>query len=137
MDTYLRTIVKTFSYRTFVAISIFLAAFAMSYSSGFGLTFVIMSYTVGFVSFLVQERIWNMIKWGKIDNYDTKMRSITKTITWRIWSFLVLAVIGLILGLSTNDAVEWAIVTNILFVLIHYVHERVWNRINWGKVALQ
>lgn len=136
-DTNIRTIVKTFSYRTAVAISIFLAALAMDYSAGFGLTFVVLSYTVGFASFWIQEKIWNLIKWGKIDSHDLKRRSLAKTVTWRIWSFLVLAVIGMIMGLSSTSAIEWSIVTNILFVVVHYAHERVWNRINWGKFSIK
>jgi uncharacterized membrane protein len=133
MDTNIRTVVKTFSYRTVVALSIFLTALAMNYSAGFGLTFVVMSYTVGFVSFFVQERVWNMIGWGRQGVYDTKTRSVVKTVTWRVWSFLVLFVIGLILGLQSAAAVEWSIVTNILFLLVHYVHERAWNLTQWGK----
>jgi uncharacterized membrane protein len=133
MDSHIRTIVKAFSYRTAVAVSIFLAALVMNYSAGFGFTFVVLSYTVGFVSFWLQERIWNIFQWGRIDGSDLKRRSIAKTITWRIWSFLVLAAIALLMGLSSESAVEWSIVTNVLFVFIHYVHERLWNLISWGK----
>jgi len=136
-DSNIRSLVKTLSYRTAVAVSIFLAAIAMDYSAGFGLTFVVLSYTVGFASFWVQERIWNLIKWGKVDNSDLKRRSLAKTVTWRIWSFVVLAVIGMIMGLNSTSAVEWSIVTNILFVVVHYAHERIWNRISWGKFSLQ
>lgn len=137
MDNNIRTVVKTFSYRTAVAVSIFLAALAMNYSAGFGLTFVIMSYTVGFVSFFVQERVWNLVSWGRQGLYDTRLRSVVKTVTWRAWSFFVLFVIGLILGLKSSDAVEWSIVTNILFLVVHYVHERVWNLVTWGKTQEQ
>ena len=133
MDSHIRTIVKAFSYRTAVAVSIFLAALVMNYSAGFGFTFVVLSYTVGFVSFWLQERIWNIFQWGRIDGSDLKRRSIAKTTTWRIWSFLVLAAIALLMGLSSESAVEWSIVTNVLFVIIHYVHERLWNLISWGK----
>ena len=55
MDSNIRTVVKTLSYRTAVAASIFLAALAMNYSAGFGLTFVVLSYTVGFVSFWIRN----------------------------------------------------------------------------------
>lgn len=136
MDTNLRTFAKTFSYRTAVAVSIFIAALVMDYSAGFGLTFVVLSYTVGFASFWVQEKIWNLVKWGKIGVDDLKIRSAVKTITWRIWSFFVLFVLGMVLGLQADHAVEWSIVTNILFIVVHYVHERVWNRISWGKQIL-
>ena len=135
MDTNLRTVVKTLSYRTTVAISIFLAAMAMNYSAGFGLTFVILSYTVGFASFWIQEKLWNLTKWQKVEQQDTKLRSIAKTVTWRLWSLFVLFVIGLVLGLSSQHALEWTVVTNILFVVVHYTHERMWNLITWGKTV--
>lgn len=134
VDTNLRTFVKTFSYRTAVAISVFLAALAMNYSAGFGLTFVVLSYTIGFASFWIQERIWNLFKWGKVEGSDLKRRSIAKTITWRLFSIFILTVLGSIMGLSNQDAVEWSVVTNILFVVVHYVHERAWNLVKWGKV---
>jgi len=134
MDSNIRTVVKTLSYRTAVALSIFFAALAMDYSAGFGLTFVVLSYTVGFVSFWIQEKLWNMVKWQRVDNSDTKIRSVAKTVTWRLWSMFVLFVIGLVLGLSSAHALEWTIVTNILFVVVHYTHERIWNVIKWGKL---
>jgi len=133
MDNNKRTIIKVLSYRTVVAVSIFLAALLMGYSQGFGITFVVLSYTVGFASFWVQEKLWNMVSWQRIDTKDTRIRSVTKTITWRLWSMFVLFIVGLLLGLSTTHALEWTIVTNILFVVVHYTHERVWNLINWGK----
>lgn len=134
-DSKLRTVVKAISYRTAVAISIFSASIVMGYSAGFGLTFVVLSYTVGFMSFVIQERIWNLFSWQKKGLYDTKIRSIAKTITWRIWSLIVLFLLGKLLGLENNDAIEWSIVTNVLFLLVHYLHERLWNIINWRKLS--
>ena len=93
MDSNKRTILKTLSYRTVVAVSIFLAALAMNYSAGFGITFVIISYTVGFVSFWIQEKLWNMVRWQRIDSKDTRIRSVAKTVTWRLWSMFVLFII--------------------------------------------
>lgn len=133
MDSHFRTIVKTVSYRTVVALSIFLAALAMNYSAGFGLAFVVLSYTVGFLSFWIQERIWNRVSWGKDGFGDLRRRSLAKTITWRAWSFVVLAVVGMLMGLNTEHAVEWSIVTNILFVVVHYLHERAWNFVKWER----
>ena len=133
MDTNKRTLIKSLSYRTAVAISIFLAALAMDYSAGFGLTFVIMSYTIGLVSFFLHEKIWNYVNWQREGLTDTKIRSVVKTVTWRIFSLVILFVLGKALGLTSTEAVEWTIVTNILFTVVHYIHERIWNRFSWGK----
>lgn len=133
METHFRTLVKTFSYRTAVALSIFLASIAMNYGAGFGLMFVILVYTLGYASFYIQERIWNKISWGLEGIHELHKRTVAKTVTWRIWSLIVLFLFGMIMGLKSSDAVEWTIVTNILFIIVHYVHERIWNLITWGK----
>jgi uncharacterized membrane protein len=134
METNLRTVIKTMCYRTAVAVSIFLASLAMNYGAGFGIKFVILVYTLGFVSFFVHERLWLRIKWGMIDTYDTHRRTTAKTVTWRLWSLIVLFVFGMIIGLKSSEAFEWTVVTNILFVVIHYTHERIWNIISWNKI---
>ena len=135
-DSMSRTLIKTLSYRTFVAISIFIATILMNYPAGFGLKFIILTYTLGYLCFLAQERIWNMIQWGKLNNKDMHRRTLLKTITWRLFSFTVLTIFAMILGLKSTDALQWSIVTNILFVVVHYLHERLWNIISWGKIAI-
>lgn len=136
MESNLRTAIKTFSYRTAVALSIFLASIAMNYGAGFGLMFVVLVYTLGYASFYLQERVWNRVKWGLEGTYETHKRTVAKTVTWRIWSLIVLFVFGMIMGLKSSDAVEWTIVTNVLFIVVHYAHERIWNLINWQKEAV-
>ena len=133
MDTALRTFVKTLSYRITAALTVFILSIVLSYGAGFGLKFLIITLTFGFVLFFVHERVWNLVKWAKDGIYDTKKRSIVKTVTWRIVSFIALFIVGMTLGLSSNDAFWWTIINNISFVLIHYLHERVWNKITWGK----
>ena len=136
MESNLRTVVKTLSYRTAVALSIFIASIVMNYGAGFGLMFVILVYTLGFASFYIQERLWLKVKWGLDGAHELHKRTIAKTVTWRIWSLIVLFTFGMIMGLKSAEAVEWTIVTNILFVVVHYVHERIWNAIAWKKVSV-
>lgn len=55
---------------------------------------------------------------------ETHKRTIIRAITWRIVATLVTAVWT---GLSG------AIVINIFMTIAHYIHERLWLKINWGK----
>lgn len=63
---------------------------------------------------------------------ETKKRTLTKTILWRIIatlnSFLVLC-------LDLNSNIKSAIVMNITGFFIYYFYERIFNRINWGKIT--
>jgi len=135
MDTNLRTFIKTFSYRICSILTILILSVLLNYGAGFGLKFVIITMTIGFALFFIHERIWTRINLYKEDLYDTKKRSLVKTISWRIMSFIALFIVGMALGLSGNDALWWTVINNVAFIIVHYTHERVWNRITWGKTA--
>ena len=55
---------------------------------------------------------------------ETHKRTIIRAITWRVVATLVTAAWT---GLSG------AIVINIFMTVAHYIHERIWLKIDWGK----
>ena len=55
---------------------------------------------------------------------ETHRRTLVRAISWRIVATLVTAAFT---GLSG------AIVINIFMTLAHYIHERLWLRIGWGR----
>jgi|TARA_B100000424_G_scaffold63267_1_gene46233 uncharacterized membrane protein len=62
---------------------------------------------------------------------ETKRRSTTKTISWRIIAFLTS---WFVLVLGFTDIPLWnAIIMNVLGTLFFFLHERVWNNINTGR----
>ena len=65
---------------------------------------------------------------------DSSRRSLVKTATWRITgsgsTFLIVYLNTGQLLLSSGIAVTQLIVNTILY----YGHERVWNKITWGKL---
>jgi uncharacterized membrane protein len=56
---------------------------------------------------------------------ETKRRTLVRTISYRVVALLITA---LWTGLSD------AVVIHIILTAVHYVFERLWLRINWGKV---
>ena len=62
---------------------------------------------------------------------ESKTRSTTKTISWRIIAFLTS---WFVLMLGFTDIPLWnAIIMNVLGTLFFFLHERVWNNINTGR----
>jgi uncharacterized membrane protein len=55
---------------------------------------------------------------------ETHKRTFLRAITWRIVATLVTAAFT---GLSG------AIIINVVMTLAHYVHERIWLKITWGR----
>lgn len=66
-------------------------------------------------------------------NYETPRRSLVKTISWRITgstaTFLIsYAVLG---NISISGTI--AVIQLTFNTLLYFLHERVWNRITWGR----
>ena len=133
-DNNWRTLVKSISYRFWVMVSMIAVGLSFGKDAEWITKFVVMSWTVGFISFIIHEKIWNFFQIWKEGGYDKPIRSIAKTITWRIYSFVAIFLIAKFLGGSGNaEALAYTIVSNIVFVVVHYTHERIWNMFQWGK----
>ena len=62
---------------------------------------------------------------------ESKTRSTTKTISWRIIAFLTS---WFVLMAGLTDIPLWnAIIMNVLGTLFFFLHERVWDNINTGR----
>ena len=65
---------------------------------------------------------------------DTQKRSFIKTLTWRSFVFLYWAVVGYIIKGSFTYAGILGL-ASIIPSLFYYIHERIWNRISWGRYS--
>jgi hypothetical protein len=63
---------------------------------------------------------------------ETKVRTLTKTITWRVVAVLN-SYITLVVFSSSGDLYK-AILMNISGFFAFYIFERIWNDIKWGKL---
>jgi uncharacterized membrane protein len=133
MDTYNRTFAKTATYRIVTFVLTFVLTYLITGDAFPSATIAILSLTVGALSFMIHERLWTRVKWGNLGGFDRKVRSVVKTITYRLWSLFIVFVLGLFFGLGASEALSVTVVLNIMYLLSHYVNERVWNRIKWGK----
>ena len=133
MDTYNRTLAKTLTYRISTFLFTYLVTFALTGAKGTSIAIAILSLTLGAVTFIIHERLWTRVKWGNLGGIDRKVRSIIKTITYRLWSLFIVFVLGLFFGLGASEALSVTVVLNIMYLLTHYTNERVWNRVKWGK----
>ena len=64
---------------------------------------------------------------------DNKTRSLVKSVTYRIIAFFVL---GTIIWITTRNGIQTTGITiafSIIQVSVYYLHERLWERTDWGK----
>jgi uncharacterized membrane protein len=64
---------------------------------------------------------------------DRPIRSIIKTISWRVTGSLSTFLIAFLISGNFTTAGTIAIVQLIANTILYYVHERVWNQINFGR----
>jgi uncharacterized membrane protein len=64
---------------------------------------------------------------------DTKTRSLVKTVTWRVTGSGATFAISYIISGNVTIAGSIAIVQLVSNTVLYFLHERVWNKIKWGR----
>jgi len=107
-----------------------------------GLKIAGFALVINSVIYYSHERVWNKVNVGRdippenvndIKFYEKVLRSMGKLLTWRILMFVSLFIAAWSASgnpLTGVEFVGWSIVVN---TILFYSHERLWNRISWGK----
>lgn len=66
---------------------------------------------------------------------ETKTRSILKTISWRLVGSSAVLLISFLLTGSFALASSIATVQLVSNTILYFIHERVWNKIQWGIIS--
>jgi len=64
---------------------------------------------------------------------EKRRRSIIKTLSWRVVATLTTTVIVLIFTGELLLAISIGSLEAVSKLVLYYLHERAWARINWGK----
>jgi len=64
---------------------------------------------------------------------DTRKRSLTKTLTWRVLALLSTFVITFLFLGDFQDSLKVTIILNAVAVVMYYLHERFWDWTDWGR----
>lgn len=133
MDSYSRTLAKTAGYRIVTFGLTYWITLIVTGAVTTSAVMAVMSISIGSLSYIVHERIWTSIRWASSNGDESAIRSLCKTITYRVWSLTVVFILGLILGLKQQEAAIMTLALNIMYMVSHYSNERIWNKIPWGK----
>ena len=66
-------------------------------------------------------------------NSDKPIRSITKAVSWRVIGTLDTLLISYLLTGKVAIAASISSIDFITKMFLYFFHERLWNKINWGK----
>ena len=63
---------------------------------------------------------------------DTKLRSIIKSLVWRISGFIILGFLSYIFTHKWSESLFISGWFNGIRFILYYFHERIWLKIKWG-----
>ena len=69
---------------------------------------------------------------GNTSFEETRVRSLTKTVSWRCCA--VLNSFSILMMTPTSHPLTNALAMNVTGFLVFYLFERIWNQIKWGRV---
>lgn len=70
---------------------------------------------------------------GRWDLNESPKRSLVKTISWRLTGSGATFLISWLISGNFAMAGTIAIIQLISNTILYYIHERLWNRVSWGK----
>jgi uncharacterized membrane protein len=64
---------------------------------------------------------------------DSTIRSVAKTISWRVTGSGATFLISYIVSGNLTVAGTIAVIQLTANTILYFIHERIWNKISWGK----
>jgi uncharacterized membrane protein len=66
--------------------------------------------------------------------FETKRRSIVKSLSWRVFAAIITATVAFTMTGQLEFAAKIGLIDTLVKLLIYFMHERVWNKIDYGRV---
>jgi hypothetical protein len=65
--------------------------------------------------------------------YETRTRSLVKTVIYRVWVLLTTYIMLLVTGQTLESALVPTLVINAVWMTSFYCYDRIWAHITWGR----
>ena len=128
-----RHIAKTFTWRLIGTLDTILLSWLITGSGLAGLKIGGVEVFTKMILYYIHERIWfkiNLSKDGK--SLESRKRHLGKTVTWRIVGTIDTMIIAWVITGNPLTGLKIGFTEIITKMLLYYMHERVWYKINFG-----
>jgi uncharacterized membrane protein len=138
-ETQSRTIAKVITWRVALTTSHLVNAFFVTGSWVTGLQIAGLATVINSVLFWLHERAWNRAQWNRKASeqvfVEGQPRTVSKILTWRVLITASNFVIPYIMTGSWQSGLAFLTIATVVNIAIFWAHERIWNRVTWGKDA--
>jgi uncharacterized membrane protein len=134
-ETHARTLTKTVLYRSIVVLVMMAMVLAYGGSPIQALQYGLATIIIGTSVYYVYERLCLFVPWARdAEGKDSMLRSVIKTVFYRLIIIGVVMVVSRLIFLESNaSAAGFALVQTVINLVVYFIVERVFNRVNWGK----
>lgn len=132
-SSYKRHLAKTITWRIVGTIDTIVLSCIISGNPFTGLKIGFSEVITKMILYYLHERTWfkiNLSKDGKI--LESKKRHIAKTLTWRFIGTLDTIILAWIISGDPLTGLKIGFAEVITKMLLYYLHERTWYKINYG-----
>lgn len=141
LESHKRSIAKTLTIRVCFSLSHLLNGFIISSSWIIGAQILGVAAVINMTLHWLHERAWNWFQWNRKpedDKFfkDGHPRTVSKSITWRALITCSNFLIPYFLTGSLGKALAFLTIATFMNIIIYYTHERVWNKVKWGKTVI-
>ncbi|MFD2551525.1 DUF2061 domain-containing protein [Bizionia sediminis] len=131
--SYRRHLAKTITWRLVGTADTILLSWIITGNPFVGIQLGIAEVTTKSILYYIHERIWYKINLtSKGVKLSSKKRHVLKTITWRVIGTLDTVLLAWFISGSTVAALQIGTAEVVTKMLLYYMHERVWYKINFG-----
>jgi len=131
--SYKRHIAKTITWRVVGTLDTILLSWLITGDPFIGLQIGFAEVITKMILYFFHERVWfkiNLSKSGKI--LESRKRHLAKTITWRGLGTLDTMILSWIITGSPFLGLQIGFAELLTKMILYYIHERVWYRMNYG-----
>lgn len=133
-DSARRSLVKAISWRILASIDTFFIAYFVTGKTIIATPITILEVFTKILLYYLHERFWNFISWGRENDKSNSVRSLVKSISWRIWGTLDTIFISLIISGNIQHALAIGGFELFTKITLYFIHERLWAQIKWGRI---
>ena len=65
---------------------------------------------------------------------ETPRRTLVKAVLWNVMGLTVMSLVGLVMTGSAAVGGTMAVINTVIGLTMYVLYERLWARINWGRV---
>ena len=136
-ETAIRSAVKALVWRLVAGSITFVTSYSFSHSVSEALTIVSSDFLSKSLTMFVGERLMNKSQAGrKSGGTDGARRSLAKALLWRAFAIVNTLSVACFVSKDLSVASKIASTDAVFKTALMFTYERVWAKINWGKVEV-